>query len=78
MKINDTCHSEHPFAIGVIKLLRIMKLTAILLLITFLQAHSEGFGQPNVTLDIKNADLPKIFSAIEKKTDFKFLYNYDI
>ncbi|MBC7866414.1 MAG: STN domain-containing protein, partial [Gloeobacteraceae cyanobacterium ES-bin-316] len=78
MKINDARHLSHPFAIGIIKLLRIMKLTAIILLIGFLQAHAEGFGQPSVTLSIKNAALPIIFSEISKKTDFRFVYSDDL
>ncbi len=78
MKINDACHLNHPFATGIIKLLRIMKLTAFFLIVTFLHARSEGFGQPNVTLSIKNAELPKIFSEISKKTALKFIYSDDL
>jgi TonB-dependent starch-binding outer membrane protein SusC len=79
MKKNDIRHLLKPVLPNRLnQLLLIMKLIVFILLISMLQAHSRGFGQPNVTLNIKNAGLSKIFSEIEKKTNFKFLYNNDV
>ncbi|MBW7892115.1 MAG: TonB-dependent receptor plug domain-containing protein, partial [Chitinophagaceae bacterium] len=51
-----------------------MKLTAILLLGTFLHVSASGTAQ-GITLDEKNASLEKVFKAIEKQTGYLFWYN---
>lgn len=78
MKKNGNRHLLKPYAKGFTKLLRIMKITTFLLLSTMLHAFATGYGQTNVTLNLQNADLPKIFSEIKKKTNLVFLYNDDI
>ena len=78
MKLNDIRHLKQPVAIRFTKLLRIMKLTSLLLFTAFLNSYASGLGQTNVTLNLKNADLPKIFSEIQKNTVFTFLYNDDL
>lgn len=55
-----------------------MKLTTILLLSTFLQVHADGFTQQRVTLSLESADLKTVMTQIEKKTQYRFLYNQAI
>ncbi len=54
--------------------LKAMKLTFILLTITFLQISAKGVSQ-NVTLSVKDVTLDKVFRAIEKQTGYGFLYS---
>ena len=54
--------------------LRIMKLTAILILVAFMQVSAKGFSQ-NVTLNETKSSLDKIFTEIRKQTGYDFLYN---
>src|SRR5687767_13319410 len=57
--------------------LRIMKLTAIILTITFLHVQAEGISQ-TVTFSGKNIQLEKVFTAIKKQTGYVFLYTDDV
>lgn len=50
-----------------------MKITAVILLATCLQAAAAGYGQ-KVTISEKDAPVEKIFSLIRKQTGFQFLY----
>jgi TonB-linked SusC/RagA family outer membrane protein len=59
---------------GLTQMLRVMKLTAILLTAAFLQVAATGKTQ-TVTLDVKNASLEKVFKEIRKQTGFNFLFN---
>ncbi|RYG03404.1 MAG: SusC/RagA family TonB-linked outer membrane protein, partial [Chitinophagaceae bacterium] len=59
------------------KTLLVMKLTAFILLITAMQVSANGFGQ-NVTISVKNAPLTKVFSLIEKQTDYVFFFDYSL
>lgn len=56
------------------QMLRIMKLTAIFILVAFMQVSAEGFSQ-NVTLNETNSNLDKVFTEIRKQTGYDFLYN---
>ena len=56
------------------QLLRVMKLTAILLLTACLQVSAKGNAQ-KVNLDMKNVSLEKVFKEIKKQSGFFFLYN---
>lgn len=55
------------------KTLRIMKITAILILSACLTASASGYSQ-KVTLSEKNARLDKVFNEIRKQTGYEFLY----
>jgi TonB-linked SusC/RagA family outer membrane protein len=55
------------------KMLRVMKLTAILLTIVALQVSAGGNAQ-SVTLDLHNATLEKVFKEIHKQTGYSFFY----
>jgi TonB-linked SusC/RagA family outer membrane protein len=54
--------------------LRVMKLTAILLTVVFLQANANGYSQ-TITLSLKDASLKKVFQEITKQTGYNFLYS---
>ncbi len=60
--------------IPLVKLIRIMKLTAIILLIACLQLSAKSYSQ-RVTLDLKDASLETLFKEIRKQTGFQFLYD---
>lgn len=53
------------------QLLRIMKLTAILLIAACLQVSAKGYSQ--VTLSENNVSLQKVFKEIKKQTGYNFL-----
>lgn len=50
-----------------------MKLTVLLMTITFLQVQARGLSQP-VSLSLRNAPLPQLFKEIKKQTGYTFLY----
>jgi len=57
-----------------LKLLRIMKLTTVLILAAALHVSAAGHSQ-KITLSEKNASLEKVFRSIHKQTGFQFVYN---
>ncbi|MEO8962712.1 MAG: TonB-dependent receptor [Ginsengibacter sp.] len=59
------------------KIFLIMKLTAILLLVTCLQVNAKGYAQ-KVTLSMRDAPLQKVFKEIQKQTGYHFLYTYEL
>jgi len=54
-------------------MLKIMKLTAFILLITYMQISAAGYSQ-NVTLSLKNVPLQKVFKEINHQTGIQFFY----
>jgi TonB-dependent starch-binding outer membrane protein SusC len=62
-----------PRRAGFTKTMRIMKITALLVLLGFLHVSATSFSQ-NVTLSLKNASLEKIFTEIERQTGYNFIY----
>lgn len=54
------------------QILRVMKLTAIILLAGCLQVAARGSAQ-NVTLSVKNANIKVVFKEIQKQTGFNIL-----
>jgi len=52
--------------------LKIMKLTAVLLTVSFLQVYAKSF--PQVSLSLKNAPVEKVFFEIERQAGYGFLY----
>ncbi|HEX6428116.1 MAG TPA: carboxypeptidase-like regulatory domain-containing protein, partial [Niastella sp.] len=52
---------------------RIMKLTAILLLGACIQIHAAGYGQ-KITLSERDAPIEKVLKKIQQQTSYKFLY----
>lgn len=61
-----------------VKMLLLMKMTIALILLTAFQVAAwDGVAQ-NVTLQMKQAEISKVFRAIEKQSPYRFLYNYDL
>jgi len=60
------------------KIVRIMRLTIACLLIACLHVSASGYSQDNITLNLKSVELRKAFIAIEKKTDYRFLFNENL
>src|SRR4030095_3498152 len=57
------------------KLLRIMKLTVALILFACLQVSAKTYSQDRVTLKFNAANIKKVLAAIEKKSNYRFLYS---
>jgi TonB-linked SusC/RagA family outer membrane protein len=55
-----------------------MKITFFLLLVSFMHVYADGFTQQKVSIDLESANLQTVFSQIEKKTQYRFLYNQTI
>jgi TonB-linked SusC/RagA family outer membrane protein len=51
-----------------------MKLTVILLIVTFLQVKADGYAQ-KITVHAEKAKLTEVIAQIRKQTDYDFLYN---
>lgn len=60
------------------KLLKIMKLTVILLLFFVLHASANGFGQQTITLKLDKTQIADILMQIEKQSSYRFLYSNDL
>ncbi len=58
-----------------LKIARIMKLTIALLLFACLQVSAKGLGQERITLKMNEAEIKKVLFAIEKKSDYRFLFS---
>ena len=63
---------------AVLKFLIIMKLSTFFIFVLSLQAFSSGYGQNNINLSIKNVGIKKAITAIQKASDYRFVYNDDI
>ncbi|MBO9571029.1 MAG: SusC/RagA family TonB-linked outer membrane protein, partial [Chitinophagaceae bacterium] len=55
-----------------------MKITIVIILATCLQVSAKGFSQNRITLNLNSVEVKKALSVIEKKTDFRFLYNQSL
>lgn len=60
------------------KTLRVMKITAFILLVTCIQVSAKGWSQDRITLNLKNAPLEKVFTEIRKQTSYDFFYRDDL
>ncbi len=52
-----------------------MKLMIALLLIACLQVSAKGWSQDRITLKMSEAEIKKVLFAIEKKSDYRFLFS---
>ena len=59
------------------KTMRIMKLTAILLLTACIHVSARGFAQ-KITLSEKNISLPKVLKKISAQSNYLFFYDQDL
>ena len=57
------------------KIIRIMKLTFLLVLLTCLHVSAGVFSQDRVSLDVKNTSLERVLRTIEKKSKYRFVYS---
>jgi len=55
-----------------------MKMTVALVLLTAFQVFAGNGNAQVVTLQMKQAEMPKVFKAIENKDNYRFLYNFDL
>jgi len=60
------------------KIFLLMKLTIVFIILFSLQVTAKVRSQNKVTLKMQQASLSSILLAIEKKTDFRFLFNDDL
>ena len=63
---------------SLLKTFLFMKMTIALILLTTLQAVAGDANAQFVSIQMKQAEMPKVFKAIEKQSDYRFLYNYDL
>jgi TonB-linked SusC/RagA family outer membrane protein len=55
-----------------------MKLSMLFIVLGLLQARADGRAQGSVTLTAQQTDIAKVLTRIERKGEFRFLYNYDL
>lgn len=58
--------------------LRVMRLTLCLMLFTGLHVYADGWAQNKISLQVQNADLKQVLQQIEKKSQYRFLYNQNV
>ena len=73
MKKSETA-AVSPKVLLYLKIARIMKLTVALLMFACLQVSAKGWGQERITLKMNEAEIKKVLFAIEKKTEYRFLF----
>jgi TonB-linked SusC/RagA family outer membrane protein len=76
MKKNETAAVSGKVLLY-LKIARIMKLTTALLLIACLQVSAHGWSQDRITLKMNEAEIRKVLFAIEKQSDYRFLFTED-
>jgi hypothetical protein len=59
-------------------LIRVVKLTGLIILISSLHVSATGNAQEQMTFYIENVAVEKLFSEIERKTGYIFLYDVTI
>lgn len=55
-----------------------MKLSILFILLGILQAKADVRAQGSITLNMQQTEIAKVLNKIEKKGEFRFLYNYDL
>ena len=63
---------------SLLKILLIMKLVIFFIMISALQAHAFNANGQSITVNAKQTEIRKILNDIERQTNFRFLYNYDL
>lgn len=62
----------HP---NILTFLRMMKCTVAILLLACLQVSANSFSQSKITVNLHSVEMKRALSLIERKSDFRFLYN---
>jgi len=74
MKIKSVLIDRKSYSLS--KLIRIMKLTSFLVLVTLMQVTASVYSQNTLlSLSMKNSTLKEVFREIENQSEFTFLYN---
>lgn len=63
---------------GIYKLLLIMKISTFIFFLSFLQVSASVFSQGKISVDLKNVTVKEVFTQIEQRSDFKFLYRNEL
>ena len=63
---------------AIFRFLLIMKLSFFLVLVFSAQAYSSGFAQGKINLSLKNVEIKKAITAIQRVSVYRFIYNDDI
>lgn len=61
-----------------LKKLLIMKLLVITILLSAFQVQAVNAHAQKITLDLKNTEISKVLNEIERRSDYRFMYNYDV
>ena len=78
MKKNHACRWSFT-NLSLTKLLKIMKLTSILLFVCAMSVNAGGYSQDvKVNLSLTGVKLTKVFKEIEKETKYRFTFCNDI
>jgi TonB-linked SusC/RagA family outer membrane protein len=77
MKKNVSCTTNVQLQCF-LKILMISKCILILVLVCSVQAFSKGYSQNRINISLKNVSLKKALKEIERKTDYRFVYNDDL
>ena len=70
--------SGSPGKYHLLKYMFIMKLTAVIILATCLHVSAGVYSQSKISLNMVSADIKKVLSAIEKRSDYRFLYSQSL
>lgn len=77
--MKKNAHRINPLRLNqFLKVLLMFKFICILVLVSSLQAFSKGYGQTRINVNFQNISLKKALKEIEKKSDYRFLYNDDM
>src|SRR4051812_43265049 len=63
---------------SLLKLLRIMKLFIILMFFAVFQVSAKDAKGQNITLQLRQTEIRKVLTAVEKQSNIRFLYNYEL
>lgn len=63
---------------SILRFLLVMKLSFLIILICTTQAYSTGFAQGKISLSLKNVEIKKAITVIQRVSNYRFLYNDDI
>ncbi len=64
--------------LAILRFLLLMKLTLLLIVVFSTQVSAAAFGQDKINLTLKNVELKKAITAIQRVSLYRFLYNDDI
>src|SRR4051812_48967387 len=70
MQSNLVCHPGHDRPSGLLAL----KLTAFLLLVALLPVRANGYAQ-QLSINLKNVPIERVFKEIQKQSAYQFFYN---